>query len=34
MRQIGGTFAVESTGSGTRIRASIVVNTLPQARSA
>ena|GEM_PF-768246 len=34
MRQIGGTFAVESTGSGTRIRASIVVNAIPQARSA
>jgi PAS domain S-box-containing protein len=34
MRQIGGTFAVESTGSGTRIRASIVVNAVPRARSA
>ena len=34
MRQIGGTFAVESTGAGTRIRASIVVSPLPQARSA
>ena len=34
MRQIGGTFQVESTGAGTRIRASIVVNSWPQARSA
>ncbi len=34
MRQIGGSFAVESTGSGTRIRASIVVNPMLQARSA
>jgi len=34
MRQIGGTFAVESTGSGTRIRASIMVNAMPEARSA
>ncbi len=34
MRQIGGTFAVESTGSGTRIRASIMVNAIPEARSA
>jgi len=34
MRQIGGSFAVESTGAGTRIRASIVVNSVPQAQSA
>jgi signal transduction histidine kinase len=34
MRQIGGTFTVESTGSGTRIRASILVNPRAQARSA
>ena len=34
MRQIGGTFAVESTGAGTRIRASIVVDARAQARSA
>jgi PAS domain S-box-containing protein len=34
MRQIGGTFAVESTGAGTRIRASIVAGSWPQARSA
>ncbi len=34
MRQIGGTFVVESTGAGTRIRASIVTGGLAQARSA
>ena len=34
MRQVGGTFTVESTGAGTRIRASIVVNSPAQARSA
>lgn len=34
MRQIGGTFAVESTASGTQIRASIVVSAVPQVRSA
>ena len=34
MRQIGGSFAVESTGGGTRIRASIAVNPMPRAQSA
>lgn len=34
MRQIGGTLTVESTGAGTRIRASVVVSSRPQARSA
>ena len=34
MRQVGGAFSVESTGAGTRICASIPINSWPQARSA
>jgi len=34
IRQVGGTFAVESAGAGTRIRATVPLQTLTEARSA
>jgi PAS domain S-box-containing protein len=34
IRQVGGTFALESAGAGTRIRASVPLHTLSEARSA
>jgi PAS domain S-box-containing protein len=34
IRQVGGTFAVESAGAGTRIRATVPLQTLSEARSA
>ena len=34
IRQVGGTFAVESAGAGTRIRATVPLHTLTEARSA
>jgi signal transduction histidine kinase len=34
IRQVGGTFVLESAGAGTRIRATVPLQTLSEARSA
>jgi signal transduction histidine kinase len=34
IRQVGGAFAVESAGAGTRIRATVPLQALSEARSA